>query len=279
MRWGGWGADLDRRGMEYLLRECLSLGLDTFDHADIYGGHTTEKAFGDVLRKHPELRSRIKVVTKCGIQYPSSERPAITTKHYDSSKAHIIQSVERSLKNFGLDALDMLLLHRPDFLIEYEEVAEAFDQLNREGKVRAFGVSNFSIQQVEQLKHFTAVSAHQFEFSLNAREALDNGLLDQCKHSGIEAMAWGPMGGGALMRNLDERYPLKSLLEELADAYRTTMDAIVLAWVMRHPSCPSAVIGTIQPKRIMNAWQAQGIQLSRQDWYRLLETAQGHRVP
>ena len=175
MRIGKWGQQFTTDQMEAFIKDCLELDLKDFDHADIYGDYTTEEDFGKVLQQQPHLRAEMRLITKCGIKMVASNRPDHQFKSYDSSANHIRLSVENSLKNLQTDYLDLLLLHRPDYLLDPEEVAEVFTQLKQEGKVLSFGVSNFSVSQFNLLNDYFSLVTNQVEISIQNRSAFDNG--------------------------------------------------------------------------------------------------------
>lgn len=273
MRWGVWGAKFSTHQYRQMIEKSLELGMTTFDHADIYGGHTTEAEFGAVLKDYPHLRDEMELVTKCGILHRCDNKPQHYIKAYDSSKSHILQSVEDSLRNLSTDFIDVLLLHRPDFLMDPDEVGEAFELLYRAGKVRSFGVSNFTTSQLEMLNSSVPIGTHQIEISVKAVEAFSNGTLDQCTKEGIVPMAWSPLGGGELP---------KALLKELdtwAKEYSTTPQVIALAWLMQHPSGILPVVGTANIDRLVTSKEALCIKLDRQQWYSIYQASTGERIP
>jgi len=273
MRWGFWGAKFSTQQYRQMIEKSLELGMTTFDHADIYGGHTTEAEFGAVLNDHPHLRDEMELVTKCGILHRCDNKPHHYTKAYDSSKSHILQSVEDSLRNLSTDYIDVLLLHRPDFLMDPDEVGEAFELLYRAGKVRSFGVSNFTTSQLELLSSSVPIGTHQIEISVKAVEAFSNGTLDQCSKEGIVPMAWSPLGGGELPK------PLLKELDKWAKEFSTTPHVIALAWLMQHPSGILPVIGTVNIDRLVTSKEALSIKLDRQQWYSIYQASTGERIP
>jgi len=281
MRLGKWGVQMTTDQLEQFIDACLDLGLRDFDHADIYGAYTEEAAFGAVLRKRPDLRNKMQLTTKCGIKMLSPNRPNHRIKSYDSGKAHILSSVEHSLKALHTDYIDLLLLHRPDYLMDPQEVAETFEQLKREGKVGHFGVSNFTTSQVNMLQQFTPLVNHQVEISLSHLSPFKDGTLDQCLQHGIRPAAWSPYGGGSLFKETDNPILLgtQQTAKELAKKYDATIDQIMLAFLKRHPSGIIPVLGTSKIKRIKSALKACSIQLSREDWYELWQAATGLEVP
>jgi predicted oxidoreductase len=273
MRWGIWDANFKTSDYQRMIEKSLELGFTTFDHADIYGDHTTEAEFGEVLKSHPELREQIEIVTKCGILRVCDNKPQHYIKAYDSSKEHILQSAEDSLRQLGTDYIDVLLLHRPDFLMNPDEIGEAFELLYRSGKVRSFGVSNFTKSQVEMLSESVPVGTHQLEISVKALQAFSDGTLDQCTKDGIVPMAWSPLGGGDLPKALVEE------LQKRADEFGTTPQVIALAWLMQHPAGILPVIGTTKEDHLVKSKEALSINLDRQQWYSIYQASTGVRIP
>ncbi|RMF02266.1 MAG: aldo/keto reductase [Bacteroidetes bacterium] len=278
MTWGVWGHQLDTKAMRTLIEGCVDLGITTFDHADIYGHYTTEAEFGKALAESTELRDNIQLVSKCGIRLVCKERPQNRLKSYDTRRAYIIASVEQSLRNLRTDYLDLLLIHRPDPLLHAEEVAEAIAQLKQAGKVRAFGVSNFTPSQFAYLRSATPLLTNQVEISLLQHAALFDGTLDQCLQYGLRPMAWSPLGG--LFKREDEAARrLRTKLDEIAERYEhADHDVLLLAWLLKHPAGILPVLGTARLERLKRACQALTLNLDRQDWYALLEAARGEEV-
>jgi predicted oxidoreductase len=281
MRLNEW--KLNTAGLVDFIQKHVELGFTTFDHADIYGSYTVEGRFGDALSQVPSLREKIEIVTKCNIKLVSENRPKHTLHAYDSSKEHIIRSVETSLKNLHTDFVDVLLIHRPDPLMNADEIAEAFIILKDSGKVDQFGVSNFTPWQFDLLQSrlsFPLVT-NQVELSLLQLKALYDGSLDQCQQKRISPMAWSPFGGGGLFvgnseREIRVRGELVKVSEELGGA---AADQVALAWILKHPSKIVPVLGTGNPDRIKAAKAALNLKLSRDQWFRLLEASTGHEVP
>ena len=268
-----WDANFKTADYQRMIEKSLELGFTTFDHADIYGDHTTEAEFGEVLKSHPELREQMEIVTKCGILRVCDNKPQHYIKAYDSSKEHILQSAEDSLRQLGTDYIDVLLLHRPDFLMNPDEIGEAFELLYRSGKVRSFGVSNFTKSQIEMLSESVPVGTHQLEISVKALQAFSDGTLDQCTKDGIVPMAWSPLGGGDLPAALVEE------LKKWADEFGTTPQVIALAWLMQHPAGILPVIGTTKEDHLVNSKEALSIKLDRQQWYSIYQASTGVRIP
>jgi|TARA_B110001450_G_scaffold174885_1_gene163282 predicted oxidoreductase len=273
MRWGIWDAKFTTAQYEAMIDTSMSLGMSTFDHADIYGDYTTEAEFGAALKLHPEWRSQMELVTKCGIIRVCDQKPEHYIKAYDFTKSHILQSAEDSLRNLQTDYLDVMLLHRPDLLMDPDEVAEAFELLYTSGKVRSFGVSNFTPSQVKLLQSTVPVGVHQLEVSVKDVSAFDDGRLDQCALDGIVPMAWSPLGGGTLPNEM------LTVLEPLATAFEVTPQAIALAWLLQHSSGILPVVGTTKAENLEAAQAALNIKLDRQQWYTIYQAATGTTLP
>lgn len=281
MRLGAWGARMNKSQLSDFVEGCLAMDFTAFDHADIYGDYTTESDFGELLKGNSSLRNQMQLITKCGIRKMAESKPHYTINSYDSSKEHIISSLETSLNRLHTDYVDVLLVHRPDYLMEPHEIAEAFYQLQKEGKVLHFGVSNFTPSQFELLNSSFELVTNQVEISLLKRDSLDDGTLDQCMLQGIRPMAWSPLGGGALFTdagNEDVQRILK-VGEPLCEKYSCKMDHLLYAWLLRHPAGILPVTGTSKLERIKTAKKSLDIHLEREDWYKLLEAAVGEQVP
>lgn len=280
MRIGDWGARMNTQQIEAFINGCLEIGLTDFDHADIYGGYTTEEDFGRALQSNPALKDQIKLITKCGIRMKAENRPDHQIKSYDLGANHIRKSVENSLKVLNADKIDLLLLHRPDILIHPEEVAEVFSELKKAGKVLHFGVSNFTTSQFELLNSYTRLVTNQIEISVTHLEGFTDGSLDQCMQHKIRPMAWSPLGGGSIMGTTEEKriQRIQKVGNNLAEKYGLTLDQILLTWLLKHPSKIIPVLGTSKIERVKSAHEATKIELSREEWYELLEASVGHEV-
>lgn len=281
MKWGAWGHQLNTAQMLGLIEQCVELGVTTFDHADIYGHYTTEAEFGAALQRQPALRQQIQIVTKCGIRMVTPNRPQHAIKSYDTSIEHILWSVEQSLKNLRTDYLDLLLLHRPDILLHPDDVAGVFTQLQKEGKVLHFGVSNFTPSQFELLHARFPLVTNQIEASLLHLQPFADGTLDQALRHGCRPMAWSPLGGGAFFaQQPDERITrIQEVANRLA-AKRSgvTLDQILIAWLLLHPAGILPVLGTAHIERVKAAVAALPIALMREEWYELWQASTGEEV-
>ncbi|WP_300024053.1 aldo/keto reductase [uncultured Maribacter sp.] len=276
MTWGKWGKQHSTKDMISLMNHCIDHRITTFDHADIYGDYTTEEDFGKALKESSIKREDIQLISKCGIQFHVKER-LNRVKHYDYSTAYIISSVERSLKKLQTDHLDLLLLHRPSPLMNPSEIAEAVDKLKQDGKIRQFGVSNFTPAQIQLIEKEIQVEANQVEFSLSANEVMGNGTLDDCVAFDRLAMSWSPLGS-YFREESQANTRIKKVLADFTEKYNATEDQLLLAWILKHPSKIHPVVGTATPKRLKMAMDAVSIDMDIQDWFILLEANEGHEV-
>lgn len=276
MRWGKWGANFTTYDYRQMIDQCLSIGVNSFDHADIYGDYTTEEEFGEALKEDKTLRPQMKLITKCGIQMVTENRPDHAIKSYNTSKKHIIRSAEQSLKNFGTDYLDVLLIHRPDPLLHPEDVAEAIQTLQIQGKVRSFGVSNFLPHQVNMLKKWVPIAYNQIEVSIICTSPFTNGILDNCIENDIVPMAWAPLGGGLLTDDLHPHFrSISHAAHLLSEKYAMGLNEMLIAWLNTHPAGILPVIGTTKAERLEQAKKAASIKLTREDWFFLMKAATG----
>jgi predicted oxidoreductase len=278
MRWGVWGENFTTVQYEQIINQCLAIGLDIFDHADIYGHYTTEADFGHALKGNTSLRNQIKIITKCGINMLTPNRPHHVIKSYDTSAAHITKSVEQSLQNFHTDYIDTLLIHRPDILMHVEEIAATITSLKTAGKIKSFGVSNFTTSQVALLNKYIPIEHHQVEISLTNLNAFDNGVLDQCQLENIEAQSWSPLGSGIFTEKTEQNTRILSEAENLAKTYHCSINQVLLAFLYAHPSQIVPVIGTTKFERIQEAAKAMEIELTREDFYKLWTASTGKEV-
>ena len=271
------------------VRAALEAGYTFFDHADIYCDGRGESIFGQVLRETPGLRTRVVIATKCGIRKSGDPTPDAPVR-YDFSAAHIIASCEGSLKRLGVQSIDLYQLHRPDWLMQPEEVAQAFSELRRAGKARDFGVSNFRPSQFALLQKVCPIPllVNQVEISLANLSCFHDGTLDHCLTEKITPLAWSPLAGGLLgdgAKNLlpgQQGYktkPIVKVLDAVAKARGATRTAVALAWLLKHPAQIVPIVGSTNPASISAAAKAVDLELTREEWYRLLEAARGERVP
>lgn len=282
-------ASMTDEALDRLILTDLDMGINFFDHADIYGKDSAcEIRFGEFLRRHPGVREKMLIQTKCGI------RPG----RFDFSKEHILRSVEGSLSRLGVDTLDYLLLHRPDTLMEPEEVAEAFAQLKQEGKVRHFGVSNQHPLQMELLRQAGAeVVINQLQFSMTNTTMIDAGInvnmednfavnrdgmvLEYCRLKGVTIQPWSPFQYGFFQGSFigSEKFPeLNAKLEEIAARYDITPTGLAIAWILRHPAKMQPIVGSVRPERMAEIAKAADVTITREEWYALYLAA-GKRLP
>jgi predicted oxidoreductase len=265
------------------IEQCLELGITTFDHADIYGNNTCEDIFGDALSLKPELRQNMQIVTKCGIKPISNKYPEHKIKHYDTSKEHIIRSVENSLRNLRTEYIDVLLIHRPDPYMNPEEVAEAFSQLKQEGKVKHFGVSNFSPSQFNMLSSYLdfPLVTNQIEISVMHLVPFLDGTIDHCLENRIAPMAWSPLSGGKIFYSNEEKaIRIKQTLQKIASEIgAASIDQVMLAWLLHHPARIMPIIGSGKLDRIKAAVEAANLSITRQQWFEIWQSSMGHEVP
>ncbi len=276
MTWGKWGKQLSTAEMIALMNHCVENKITTFDHADIYGDYTNEEDFGKAFSKSSIKREDVQLISKCGIQFNVKER-SNRVKHYDYNASYIISSVERSLKMLQTDYLDLLLLHRPSPLMDPSEIAEAIDKLKIEGKIKQFGVSNFSPSQIQLIEKEIQVEANQVEFSLSSNGVMNDGTLDDCVTFDRLAMSWSPLGS-YFREDSKANLRIKTVLADLTKKYGATEDQLLLAWILKHPSIIHPVVGTATPQRLKLAMDAVEIDMELQDWFILLEANEGHEV-
>lgn len=280
MRWGLWGANFSTEEYVQLIDTCISQGITGFDHADIYGDYTTEAEFGEALMQMPGIRKQLQIISKCGICMPAPGRPQYESKTYNTSAAHIIASAEQSLQNFHTDYIDLLLIHRPNPLLQPEEVAQAVTRLKEQGKILEFGVSNFLPHQSDALMRCVDVRYNQMEISIVHPAPFINGQLDHCLSHKIKPMAWAALGGGLLTEDTHPRF--RSIMQEaaiMAQAYDTGINEILIAWLLKHPSGIIPVVGTTKLERLVQAKNASGITLTNDDWFRLYSASLGEEIP
>ncbi|WP_422039257.1 aldo/keto reductase [Roseibium sp.] len=271
-------SDTSAAYVEKKIQVCLDQGITTFDQADIYGGYAAEAVLGGALKANPALRNGMEIVTKCDIVAPVGRYADARVKHYDTSRAHIEKSVETSLSEMGIDTIDLLLIHRPDPLMDHHETGAALDDLVKSGKVRSVGVSNFRPWDWELLQ--SAMSSplvtNQIEISLAEISPFTNGDLAFHQRLGTKLMAWSPLGGGSL---ITESGQLGAVMDEIAGASGVDRSAVAIAFLLAHPAKLLPVMGTNNIERIARISDALKVTLDRETWYRLYEAALGNEVP
>lgn len=261
------------------IEACVDQGVTTMDQADIYGGYMAEEIMGKAMT--PALRDRIEIVTKCDIVAPAGRHSGARIKHYDTSAAHIEESVDASLKLMGIERIDLLLIHRPDPLMDAHDTGAALDAAVASGKVRAVGVSNFKRHDWTLLQSAmkTPLVANQIEMSLGHTAPFTNGDLAFTQEFGAAPMAWSPLGGGSLMTGKEGHSSLRTALADFAKREGVDMAAVAVAWLLAHPAGILPVMGTNTLARIRTLGDATKVTMSRQDWFDLYTHAIGHEVP
>jgi len=264
-------------------KQSIDLGITTFDHADIYGNYNCEKLFGDALNLDKGIRNDIQIITKCGIKLVSDKFPSRKLKSYDYSFDHIISSVENSLKNFHTDYIDVLLLHRPSPFFNPEDVAKAFSQLKKQGKVRSFGVSNFNSQQFEMLSTYVEeeLITNQVEISPYSLEHFENGNIDYFLTKKIKPMAWSPLGGGHIFNptNSKGQRLLNTLKEVTNELSIKDIDTLIYSWILNHPSSIIPIVGSGKIDRLKNAVTALNIEIPLELWQKIYVASLGEELP
>jgi len=261
------------------IEQCLAMGVTSFDHADIYGGYGVEAVFGEALALQPSLRARMQLVSKCGIKLVNEARPDHTIQHYDTSASHIVASAENSLRQLGTDHLDLLLIHRPDPLMDFDEIAGAFERLRQAGKVQHFGVSNFSRHQFECLNRRIPLATNQLEFSPLCVAPLFDQTFDGLQDLGVAPMIWSPLAGGRLFSRDDaDGSRVRAAIQQVADELQRPFGSVVFAWIMQLPSRPLPLTGSGRIQAVAEAVEATQFSLSRSQWFAILRAARGHDV-
>ncbi len=276
MNWGAWDKRLTTPEMAHLIHICVENQITTFDHADIYGGYTTEAEFGRAFEASKIDREKIQFISKCGIEHTDGRPNKV--KHYNYSKDYIVSSVEQSLKNLKTDYLDIFLLHRPSPLMIPEEIAVAITKLKTEGKIRSFGLSNFTNSQTDLIRKFSEVNYNQIQFSATHFDAMLDGSLDYMQVNEIRPMAWNPLGT-VFREDTDQTRRLKKLLAELVKKYGVGSDLILLAWILQHPAGIIPVAGTVNVARIQYLKMLSDFKLDLVDWFAIWTESMGHKVP
>lgn len=276
MRWGIWGANHSVKEIQKLIDVCVEENITTFDHADIYGGHTTEELFGNAWKDMDLKREDLQFISKCGIVMNSDKKPS-ALKYYNYNKDYILNCVDESLSNLKTDYLDTLLLHRPSPLMNPEVIAEAFTVLKDVGKVREFGVSNFSVSQFELINQYVPLVTNQIEISVNEISSFEDGILDQLMSKGLRPTAWSVMGS-YFSDQSDENIRIKKVIVELCDKYNAEENQILLAFILKHPSKIIPVIGTSKAETIRTLSKTLQIDVDLEDWFRILESIKGKEV-
>ncbi|MEX2573939.1 MAG: aldo/keto reductase [Balneolaceae bacterium] len=270
------------RELGKFIEAVVERGITTIDSADIYGDYLSQPLFGRILKDRPELRGRMQLVSKCGNALVSENRPENKVNHYNTTKEHIRNSVETSLKDLHTDYLDLLLIHRPSPLMNIDEIAGILSDLAEEGKIRYAGVSNFTPMQFVWLQERLDIPlvTNQIQASLLFTDTLFNGTFNQLQRDNIRPMIWSPLKGGALFyRKSHQAVRVRITLLKLAEKYGCSIDVLALAWLLQLPSKPFPVVGTGNILHIDKAVKSASLDLDRQDWFELLEASLGEPVP
>lgn len=260
---------------EQMINTSLDLGMTSFDHADIYGDHSVEEKFGKILGKHPGLRNRMELISKCGIKFPSVRRPLNKSHIYDTTFKHIVWSAENSLKQLNTDYLDLLLIHRPDPLSDPHEIAKAFSHLKEQGKVLHFGVSNYSGSQFRLLQSCCSMPlvTNQVELSVIAVDPFFNGDLDVLTEHKVSPMAWSPLAGGNLLE-------VQQKFETLAKQNNQSVPQMALSWLLAHPTFIFPILGTTKPERLKELAEVMEMpEMDKDTWFAVLKASRGYDIP
>jgi predicted oxidoreductase len=260
------------------IEACLAQGITTMDQADIYGGYEAEEVLGNALRAAPALKDQIEIVTKCDIVAPAGRYASARVKYYDTSRAHILASVDHSLRLMGVDRIDTLLVHRPDPMMDHHETGAALDEVVASGKVRTVGVSNFKLHDWTLLQSAmkTRLVTNQIELSLSAHQGFTNGDVAYLQERNVPIMAWSPLGGGNLMTGSGA---VQDAMAAVAEANGVDTAAVAVAWLLAHPANIIPVMGTNNLDRIKTLSDAAKVKMDRQTWFELYTAALGHEVP
>ena len=272
--------NLTTDGLIRYLEECLDIGITTMDHADIYGNYTVEEKFGEALKKRPDLRNKMQIISKCGIIYKSE---TARVKYYDYSRKHIKEQVEKSLRYMGIDCLDTLLLHRPSPFMDPEEISRAFEELRKEGKVRTFGVSNFLPDEFRLLKSYLTVPliTNQVELSPLRMGNLENGVINLCMEERIHPMLWSPLAGGRIFTGQgEEEIRLRKTLEVIREELGAEdIDEAAFAWLFSHPAGLIPITGSGEIGLAERPVKALKYRLTPEQWFMVWTAVKGHKVP
>lgn len=276
MTWGSWGKQLSKLEMVKLMNDCVEMGITTFDHADIYGDYENEADFGSAFLESGIPREHIQLISKCGIQMTQGRKNHV--KHYQYDADYIIWSAEQSLNKLKAEYLDMFLLHRPSPLMVPGEVAKAIEKLKKDGKVKQFGVSNFTPSQIALLETNVEVEGNQVEYSLTHVEPMEDGTFDDCISNHRMAMAWSPLGG-YFRDESEQKQRISIVLKELMKKYNVDASQLLLAFILKHPAGVYPVVGTANKDRLAASLKAAQLDMEPQDWFILLEASKGRPVP
>ncbi len=281
MKWGAWGAKLRTQEMATLIEQCVEHEITSFDHADIYGGYTTEAEFGAALESSSVKRDKVQLITKCGICYPCDARPDFKIKSYNLTKSYILDCVDRSLNNLRTKYIDILLIHRPSPLMNLHEIAEAFGALKASGKVWYFGVSNFSPTQLDNLQSHVPMVTNQVQASVLQLDSFLDGTFDQCQKFHFKPMIWSPLGGGKLFQDSADHafVEQRARLKTVADKYGWSLDLMAYLFLLHHPVSMFPVTGSSKLERILLAKEAFETKITNEQWFEIWTASTGQKVP
>jgi predicted oxidoreductase len=276
-RMADWNMNVQQRLR--FIEQCVDMGVTTFDHADIYGGGLVETLFGEALASNPALKKHIQIVTKCGIQLPCVINGVNRIKHYDLSDQHIKKSVDNSLQKLGVDKIDLLLIHRPSPLMDFDEIAATFQDIQTTGKVLHFGVSNFTQAQFTTLNNRFPLATNQVEFSPLNLSTIYSGLFDQLQDLNIRPMIWSALAGGQLFTdNSAQTQRINQAFTKAGQAMGLSTAGAIYAWIMRLPCKPVMLTGSGRIQTIIDAVAASHGQMDELQWFELLERIQDIEV-
>jgi len=275
MTWGSWGKQLSTAETADLINSCVDFGITTFDHADIYGDYGNETDFGKAFVASGVDRKAVQLISKCGIQMTQGRDNVV--KHYQYDKEYLIWSAERTLKQLQTDYLDLFLLHRPSPLMQPDEIAEGIEALLSQGKIKQFGVSNFTPSQIALLETKIPVTANQVQFSASHGAPMLDGTFDDCLANDRIAMSWSPLGGYFGGDN-PQNTRIRAVLQKLTTKYGADESQLLLAYILKHPAMVHPVVGTANKERLKTSLAATTLDLELQDWFLLLEAGQGEPV-
>ncbi len=275
IRWGTWGSKMSTEKMAAMLDHCLQIGINTFDTSDVYGNYTTDKEIGEAMLSLQIDRDKYQIITKCGIIKPCSAQPNYRISHYDTSKAHILASVDNALENFNTDYIDMFMLARPHMAMNYQEIAEAFEIIKSSGKVKQVGVVSFEPHQIRTLSKYTNIDAVQLEVSLTHLDPLIKGTIDICQELNVQVMSWSPIGGGAIFTNTRTGHKLEERLNAVAERNEWSLTEMALLFLGHMPSNIIPIINQNKQDKYTEAVQIMERSISNEQWFEILNAATG----
>ncbi|MBK8621506.1 MAG: aldo/keto reductase [Saprospiraceae bacterium] len=278
IRWGSWGAKRSSTKMADVMASCIELGVTTFDLADIYGNYTTEREFGDALIFSGISRDKIQLIGKSGIIKPCAEKPGFTISHYNTSKRYILESVDQSLENLNTDYLDMYMIHRGSPMLNFGEIAEAFQILYESGKVKSFGVSDFNHTQIQAMNKHFPVKGAQMEVSMLRHQEMYNGVLDVCMEHQVIPMSWAPIAGDVIFTKTKTGKRRYSKLEALAEKYEWTVTEMAIIFLLHHPAGIRPIVSAPKINKIKEFTDLLDVKISNEQWFDILRTVRGEEV-